>query len=189
MKIAVVLGSVREGRLAPGVGDRIVEEGKQYPDIDFEIVDLKKYKLPVMEKRFAHYDGTEPEYNDLKAISDQLNDADGFIFVAQEYNHSFTAATKNIFDYFEPEYKNKAGGVVSYGNEGGVRGGEQLRQIFPEVRIATVRTHATFNLFDEFNENGDFVPKEENIKHIHTLIKEIKEWSDALKSLREKRNN
>lgn len=186
MKIAVVLGSIREGRLAPSVGNRILEEGKHYSDIEFELVDLKEHKLPVMEKRFAYYDGTEPEYENLKAISDQLHDADGFIFVTQEYNHTFTAATKNIFDYFEDEYKNKAAGIVSYGNDGGVRGAEQLRLVFPEVRIAGVRMNATFDLFDEFNDSGEFIPKEENIKHIHILIKEVKEWSDALKHLRKK---
>jgi len=186
MKIAVVLGSIREGRLAPSVGARVLKEGEQYPDIEFELVDLKQHKLPVMEKRFAYYDGTEPEYKNLKAISDQLHGADGFIFVVQEYNHTFTAATKNIFDYFEDEYKNKAAGIVSYGNDGGVRGAEQLRLVFPEVRIAGVRTNATFNLFDEFNDNNEFVPKGSNVKHIHTLIKEVKEWSDALEHLREK---
>lgn len=185
MKIAVVLGSVREGRVSPLVGEKILEEGRQHPEAEFELIDLKEFNLPIMPKRLSDYDGSEPEYPQLKAIQQKLDEADGYIFVVQEYNHAITASLKTIFEYFYTEYNNKAAGIVSYGIDGGVRAAEQLRQIAAEVRIADVRTHVTMNIFNEFKNFTEFTPLPFNIKRLHTQIDEIIEWSTALKPLRE----
>lgn len=185
MKIAVVLGSTREGRKSPLVGQAILEQGKQYDDIEFELIDIKDYDLPVFRKNFAYYDGSEEEYDRLNALHQKLEEADGYIFVVQEYNHGISSSLKMVFEYYYTEFNNKAAGLVSYGLDGGVRATEQVRLIAAELRMPTVRTHVTMNLFTEFTDNK-FTPQPFNTKRLHTQIQDITEWSQALSVLRNK---
>lgn len=183
MKIGILLGSIREGRKSLMVGERLLEEGKQFKKAEFELIDIKEYNLPVMPKKLSEYDGSEPEYENLMKLQDKLNQQDGFIFVVPEYNHGITAALKNVLDFYYTEFNNKALGIVSYGLDGGVRAAEQVRSIAGELRMADVRTHPTINLFSEFKDNK-FVPLGFNIKRIHTLFEDVTQWSEALSSLR-----
>lgn len=185
MKLAVILGSIREGRVSPVVGERILEEGKKkYPEVTFNLIDLKDYNLPHMTKRLSAYDGSEPEYDALMALQKELEAADGYIFVVQEYNHGLSAILKTVFEYYYTEFNNKAAGIVSYGIDGGVRAAEQVRTIAAELRIADVRTHVTMNILSEFDKEGAFTPQPYNVRRMHTQMKEVIEWSDALKHLR-----
>ena len=67
-----------------------------------------------------------------------IDQADGFVFVTPEYNHSVSAALKNAIDYLAKEWANKPAGFVSYGGNGGSRAVEHLRPILvlPETQPA-----------------------------------------------------
>ncbi|MBZ6527542.1 NAD(P)H-dependent oxidoreductase [Aerococcaceae bacterium DSM 111021] len=185
MKLAIVLGSTREGRKSPLVGEAIMKHSSDYPDIEFDLIDIQDYDLPLFKKNFSSYGGSEPEYDRLNALHQRLSDADGYIFVVSEYNHGISASLKNVFEYYYTEFNNKAAGLVSYGLDGGVRAAEHVRLIAAELRMPTVRAHVTMNIFTEFTKEG-FNPQEFNTKRLHTLIGEVKEWSDALSVLRNK---
>ena len=62
-------------------------------------------------------------------------DADGYMAVTPEYNHSISAAMKNTLDYFLEEYYFKPSSIVSYspGAFGGINAAQHLRNIFAEL--------------------------------------------------------
>src|SRR3989338_2823805 len=69
----------------------------------------------------------------------KIKEADGFIIVAPEYNHGYTAVLKNALDYVSTEWNNKPVGFVAYGSAGGARAVEQLRAVAIELQMAPVR--------------------------------------------------
>jgi NAD(P)H-dependent FMN reductase len=59
-------------------------------------------------------------------------------FVTAEYNHGYPAALKNAMDHLFPEFNRKPVAFVGYGNVGGARAIEQLRQVVVELEMAPV---------------------------------------------------
>ena len=72
--------------------------------------------------------------------ADRIADGDAFVIVAPEYNPGYSAVLKNAIDYIYPEWVNKPVGFVSYGNAGGARAVEQLRQVAIEMQMWPIRS-------------------------------------------------
>lgn len=177
LKIGIILGSTRQGRLSPQVGKWVKEIADKRGDAAYEIVDIADYKLPLL----GETDGSEPG---IQAWKDKLASLDGFVFIVQEYNHSISGALKNALDWAREEWNNKAAGIVSYGSVGGARAAEHLRGICGELKIADVRTHAALSLFTDFENFATFKPADLHLKNVNTMLDEVVAWSGALKTLR-----
>jgi NAD(P)H-dependent FMN reductase len=65
-------------------------------------------------------------------LRNQIIEADGYMPITPEYNHSTSAAMKNTLDYFLEESYFKSSAIVSYslGRFGGVNAVQHLRVIF-----------------------------------------------------------
>ncbi|MGX7025807.1 NADPH-dependent FMN reductase [Vagococcus hydrophili] len=172
MKFGIILGSTREGRVSPQVGEYIkgIASKREH---DFEIVDVKEFNLP-----FLGTGEGNPAWNE------KIKELDGYIIIAQEYNHGFSASLKNAIDSAREEWFNKAAGIVSYGSAGGVRASEQLRQVFAEQKVATVRTNPAFNLFTDFENFSTFKPGEHMEAGVNDMLDELILWSEAFKTIR-----
>lgn len=48
VNIGIILGSTREGRVSPQVGQWIYELGQKRTDATFEIIDIKAFDLPFL---------------------------------------------------------------------------------------------------------------------------------------------
>lgn len=177
MKIGIILGSTRQGRVSPQVGEWVKGIADERGDAEYEIVDIAEYKLPFL----GEGTGQEPG---IAAWNEKLNSLDGFVFIVQEYNHSITGALKNALDSAKEAWNNKAGGIVSYGAAGGARAAEHLRGICGELKIADVRTHPTLSLFTDFENMSVFKPAELHVKNVNAMLEEVVSWSSALKTLR-----
>jgi NAD(P)H-dependent FMN reductase len=70
----------------------------------------------------------------------KVAEADGYIMVTPEYNHGYSAVLKNALDWVFPEWNGKPVGFVSYGNAGGARAIEQLRQVVIELQMVPIRS-------------------------------------------------
>src|SRR5690625_3856722 len=130
LNIGIILGSTRDGRLSPQVGEWVKSIADERNDANYEIVDIKDYQLPLLGE------GDSPG---IAKWNEKLASLDGFIFIVQEYNHSITASLKNALDLAREPWNNKAAGIVSYGSTGGARAAEHLRGIMGELMIADVR--------------------------------------------------
>ena len=75
----------------------------------------------------------------VKTWAEKINEGDAFIIVTPEYNHGYPAVLKNALDSIFQEWNKKAVGFVSYGNAGGARSVEQLRQVVIELQMVPIR--------------------------------------------------
>jgi NAD(P)H-dependent FMN reductase len=124
LKIAVIIGSTRPGRVGESVGQWAYEFAKKRADAEFELVDIKDFNLPLLD---------EPVPPHTKTWAAKINSFDGYVFVTPEYNHGICGAMKNAIDYVYREWNNKAAGFVGYGSVGGARAVEHLRLVMAEV--------------------------------------------------------
>lgn len=177
LNIGIILGSTRQGRVSPQVGEWVKSIADKRGDANYEIVDIADFKLPMLWET----DGTEPG---IKAWSEKLNSLDGFVFIVQEYNHSISGALKNALDWARDEWNNKAAGIVSYGSVGGARAAEHLRGILGELSVADVRVHPALSLFTDFENGTDFKPADLHLENVNGMLDQVVSWSTALKTVR-----
>ncbi|MFJ7735364.1 NADPH-dependent FMN reductase [Lysinibacillus sp. NPDC097287] len=177
LKIGIILGSTREGRVSPQVGQWVKEIADKRGDAEYEIIDIADFKLPLLGEAGGDASGAAE-------WSKRVAACDGFVFIVQEYNHSITGALKNALDYLRVEWNNKAAGIVSYGSVGGARAAEHLRGILGELLVADVRVHPALSLFTDFENGTDFKPKEVQADSVNQMLDQVIPWSTALKTIR-----
>src|ERR1700748_2480821 len=81
LNIGIILGSTRQGRVSPQVGQWVKEIADKRGDANYEIVDIADFKLPFLG---------EADAPGIADWNEKLNSLDGFVFIVQEYNHSIT---------------------------------------------------------------------------------------------------
>jgi NAD(P)H-dependent FMN reductase len=177
MKIGIILGSTRQGRVSPQVGEWVKGIADKRGDAEYEIVDIANFKLPFLGE------GTGEEQG-VKDWKGKITSLDGYVFVTAEYNHSITGALKNALDSAQVEWNNKAAGIVSYGSTGGARAAEHLRGILGELQVADVRTHPTLSLFTDFENFSQFKPADLHLDNVNLMLDQVVSWSTALKTVR-----
>ncbi len=182
LKIAVILGSTREGRNGAAVADWVLQQAAARTGADYELVDLRDYPMPFFEAPVspAYVPPTDPAVLRWAA---KMAEFDGYVFVTPEYNHSFSAVLKNALDSIYSEFNNKAAAFVSYGAFQGARAVEQLRLVASELQLAHVRQQLGFNLFTDFENMRTFAPGPQHDANAETLFTQLEAWSHALKSI------
>ncbi|WP_371783969.1 NADPH-dependent FMN reductase [Streptosporangium subroseum] len=145
LRVAVIVGSTRDGRFGPVVANWLVTHLAQREDMTFDLVDLAETPLPTVFPAFGQ--PAAPGTAELLAtVSPRLAAADAFVIVTPEYNHSFPASLKNAIDWHNKEWHAKPVGFVSYGGlSGGLRAIEQLRVVLAELHAVTIRDTVSFH--------------------------------------------
>lgn len=135
LRVAVIVGSTRKGRFAPTAADWFASLARQRDDLEVDVIDLAYTGLPDV----LAADG-DPRPPAVAQLGPWLAEADAFVVVTPEYNHSFPGALKNAIDWFGDEWRAKPVAFVAYGGESGGRHAvAQLRLIFSEVEAVTIR--------------------------------------------------
>jgi NAD(P)H-dependent FMN reductase len=157
-RIAVIVASTRTTRLADLVVPWVHGRLQARDDLAIDLVDVRDVALPYYDlpipPAFARRQYTsEPE----RALGERMDAADGFLIVTNEYNHGYNAALKNVLDHFFAEFEHKPVAFVGYGNVGGSRAIEQLRQVVAELNMVSVResVHVFGIQFPAVREGGD----------------------------------
>lgn len=176
LKIGIILGSTREGRVSPQVGKWVKDFADKKGDALYEIVDIKDYKLPLL--------GESKDLSGVTRWQKKLDELDAFIFITQEYNHGMAASLKNALDSAYQHWNNKAAGIVSYGSAGGARAAEHLRVVLAELQIADVRTQVLLSTFTDFENHTVFKPQKLHDKNLTVLLDQVNLWGKALKNIR-----
>ena len=184
-KIQIITGSTRPGRLNDQVADWIYGLASRRPDLDVEIVDIADYNLGNLDEPMPSMG--QYIHGHTKKWSAKVSEADGYIFVAPEYNHGISGALKNALDFLYKEWNNKPAGFVGYGNVGGARSVEQLRAIAGELQIADVRRAVHFSILDDFENFSVLKPRnlERHKAHAAEMLDQLTAWARALKTVRE----
>jgi NAD(P)H-dependent FMN reductase len=182
-KIQVITGSTRPGRLNKQVADWIYGIASQRDDIEVELVDIADYNLPLLDEPVPPSLGQYSK-DHTKKWAAKIAEADGFIFVAPEYNHGIPAALKNAIDFIYAEWNNKAAGFVSYGSAEGVRSVEHLRGVMGEIQVADVRAQVMLNLGTDFENYSVLKANDSHASVANTMLDQLTAWAGALKSVR-----
>jgi NAD(P)H-dependent FMN reductase len=186
LKIKVILGSTRQQRFGDQPAQWILAKAKA-KGLDVELLDLRDYPLPFFEEAVSPSMIKEPYANPIvQKWTAKIGEADGFIMIAAEYNHGYTAVLKNAIDYVSREWNKKPVAFVGYGSVGGARAIEQLRQVVIELQMTPIRdsVHMT-NFWSLLDEKG--ILKTESFEHAgDAMIDQLVWWTDALKAARDK---
>src|SRR3954471_19006353 len=128
MKIQVIVGSTRPGRITERMAKWAEHELQSFPDVDVELVDLADYDMPLFDEAIS------PRYNPhrtprpvVQKFLDKIAEADGYVVVTPEYNHSIPGVLKNAFDYLTFQMAKKPVAIMSHGTVGGARAAEHLK--------------------------------------------------------------
>jgi NAD(P)H-dependent FMN reductase len=184
IKIAVIIGSTRPGRVGEAVARWVHEIARKRSDAEFELVDIADYNLPLLDEPIPPSMGQYSQPH-TKVWAAKIGSFDGFVFVTPEYNHGTSGALKNALDYVYREWNNKAAGFVSYGSVGGVRAVEQLRLVMGELQIADVRAQVALSLFTDFENFTTFKPDSRHEKEVATMLDQVIAWGGVLRKLRQ----
>ena len=172
LKIAVIIGSTRPGRVGESVGKWVCEVTKSRTDAEFELVDVKKFNLPLLDEPVPPAMGQYSKEH-TKTWAAKINSFDGYVFVTPEYNHGICGALKNAIDFVYREWNNKAAGFVGYGSVGGARAVEHLRLVMAEVQVATVRNQVALSLFTDFENYTTFKPAARHDKELNQMLEQL----------------
>src|SRR4051794_19544203 len=183
LKIAVIIGSMRPGRLGESVAKWVYEITKARTEVEWEVVDVKDFNLPLLDEPVPPAMGQYSKEH-TKSWAAKINSSDGYVFVTPEYNHGICGALKNALDFVYREWNNKAAGFVGYGSAGGVRAVEHLRLVLAEVQVATVRNQVALSLFTDFENYTTFKPAAYHEKALNQMLDQLIAWSGALETLR-----
>jgi NAD(P)H-dependent FMN reductase len=111
-RILVFYGSYRSDRMGIRLADFLVERLRGRGN-DVALIDAREVGLPMLDRMYKEYPkGQAPER--LEKLAGQIRDADGFVFVAGEYNWGIQPGLKNLTDHFLEEWFWRPAAIASY---------------------------------------------------------------------------
>ena len=177
-KIVVILGSVRSQRHGIKVGNWVVDKLTERHH-DVSLADPIELDLPLLDEMYNEMNSPPVKLQNLQKI---IKDADGYIPITPEYNHSISSALKNTMDYFLEEYFFKPSGIISYsiGSFGGVVAGNHLRQILAEMGASAIPSQLSISHVNQvFDESGSLIDKNYDMR-ILRFLDEFEWYVEAL---------
>ncbi len=192
MKFAIVIGSIRQNRVSDRMARWVQKTAQEAaPEHEWELIDLKEYDLPIFDEPMPPMSGQRPELSDdVKRYLAAMNEADGFIVVTPEYNHSTSSALLNAIDLLDYQLMKKPVMVAGHGVVGGARAIAHIKTIV-NSNLGAVPMPTGFPITDKvvdiISEDGDLAGEYERYgaaltKQLETLL-----WyGEALKTAREK---
>ncbi len=190
-RVLVIVGSTRPGRAADLVMPWVVSRARAQQGFDTEVADLRDWPLPI----FGEHAGTigdisDPTYSEpiVQAWNKKVKQADAFIVVTPEYNHSLPAALKNAIDsvWLSFGFRNKPVAAVGYSGSigGGIRAIEHLAHVFIEAEAVPLRNTVVIPFVrTAFGADGEPVDPETDIR-LQVMLEDLAWWSSALEKAR-----
>ncbi|WP_111494702.1 NADPH-dependent FMN reductase [Marinobacter bohaiensis] len=170
IRIGLVMGRVREGRLCDTVSAWVMRTLQGNGDLSLRVIDPLRLGSADAEHR----------------LGQQLDAVDGFIVVTPEYNHSFPGPLKQLIDTFFHEWQAKPVAFVSYGGlSGGIRAVEQLRLVFAELHAVTLRDAVALpQVWDRFDAFGELNDAGRTTATLERMASRLAWWARAMQRAR-----
>jgi NAD(P)H-dependent FMN reductase len=185
-ELAIVIGSVREGRFGPVVASWVAGQATAHGGFGVKVIDLADYEiplsLPALSPKYAGH--AYPRPAGLAELTARLAAADAFILVTPEYNHSYPASLKAAIDWHFTQWTAKPVAFVSYGGAAGGRHAVlHLENVLTELHAVTIRDGLAFpNYFVNW---ADGQPADPNAAgYAKTLLDQLAWWASALRAAR-----
>jgi NAD(P)H-dependent FMN reductase len=188
MKIGVILGSVRKGRLGERVAHLVMNRLAAQEGVEAELLDLSEYPMPFYNEALNPFQITGP-YEDEVANrwAAKIKETEAFVIVTPEYNHGYSAVLKNALDYLYSQWYDKPVLFVSYSNGiiGGARVVEQLRQVVSHLKLVALQEALHISKANEvLTETGE-VTTGPIATILDKQLTQLVKWSKVLHTKRE----
>jgi NAD(P)H-dependent FMN reductase len=184
VKLLVIVGSTRPGRIGRPVADWVVEQAAEHGGFDVEVADLAEIDLPLLDEPVHPAQGRY-QHQHTKDWSARVGAADAFVFVMPEYNHSYNAALKNAIDYLNREWAYKPVGLVSYGGvSGGLRAVQAIKPVISALRMTPAVDAVPIPMVHSMMRDGVFEPTDIVAASAKTMLDELVKLAAALGPLR-----
>jgi len=187
LNTAVLYGSARRNRQGIKAARFMVRKLEERGH-NVSLVDSSQCALPFLDLMYKEYEpGKAPAA--MTDVGATLEAADGFVVVSAEYNHSISAALKNLLDHYQSEYLYKPSAVVTYsaGPFGGVRALINLRAILAELGTPSIPSALPVSgVGKAFDENGNALSDAYD-KRVVKFLDEYEWYASALKRARRKK--
>jgi NAD(P)H-dependent FMN reductase len=137
-RILVFYGSYRFERMGIRLADYVVAK-LLARGADAELIDAKAVGLPMLERMYKEYPaGKAPAA--MQQLAQKIRAADGFVFIAGEYNWGMQPGLKNLTDHFLEEWFWRPAAIASYsaGRLGGVRAATAWHGTLSEMGMAVI---------------------------------------------------
>jgi NAD(P)H-dependent FMN reductase len=156
LRIAVVIGSNRPGRICPAIAAWIQRALRAAGLGEVELVDLQEIDLPFLDEPTLPAHGRY-QHGHTARWSEVVRSYDGFVFVFPQYNWGYPAVLKNALDFLYHEWADKPAGLVTYGSRGGGLAATQLRQVLQGLHIHGAETSIELKTDPAmFTDDGNF---------------------------------
>lgn len=137
MKIAVVVGATREGRVTDRLAAWVAKEVAKQAEA--EVLDLRDYPMPFFnEAKSPRYNPERKAVPEVQKWLDKIAEFDGYVLVTPEYNRSTSAVLKNSLDFLDYQMEQKPVSLVGHGSSGGAQAIANLRMALPGVGAVSV---------------------------------------------------
>lgn len=181
LKIGIIIGSTRPGRVGDKVAEWYADKVKDVIGADFEVVDIEKFNLPILDEETpASYGNYSKEHT--KKWSKEIDKFDGYVWVSPEYNHAPAPALLNAISFLYNEWHRKPVALLTYGGVGGARAAEHLRLTAAAVDAVAIRSQVTIRdpwaMYDQSGNINHELVSGDPAKQAEDLIW----WANALKS-------
>ena len=189
-RLQIIVGSIRPGRAGDLVVPWVVSRAQAHPAFDVEVLDLRDWPLPTFAEHMGSIgDIRDPSYSEplVRRWNHKIKEADAFLFVTPEYNHSVPGGLKNAIDsvFLSFGFRNKPVAGVGYSNgvAAGVRAVEHLAQIMIETDAHPLRSSVLIPLVQQAFVDGEPVDPATEAA-LGVVLDDLAWWSAALERAR-----
>jgi NAD(P)H-dependent FMN reductase len=136
-KIAVIIGSTREGRQTDKLAKWAAKEVGNKAEVT--LLDLRDYPLPFINEAISpRYNPNRQPEPATKKWLETLAPFDAYVIVTPEYNRSMPGVLKNAIDVIGHEMDDKPVALIAHGSTGGAQSVATLRIALPAVGVITI---------------------------------------------------
>jgi NAD(P)H-dependent FMN reductase len=170
----------------------VMERATHHGAFEVEELDLRDWPMPFFQEHMGTIgDMADPSFSDpvIKAWNAKVAEADAYLVITPEYNHSIPAVLKNAIDnvFITHAFRNKPITAVAYsgGIAAGVRAIEHLALIAVECELAPMRSTVIIpDVTHAFDDAGDPVDYKSDIS-LKVTLDDLAWWGEALAQARQ----
>src|SRR4051812_7876897 len=189
-RILVLYGSYRSDRMGIRLAQFVIDNFRARGE-DVELIDAKAIGLPMLDRMYKEYPKGEAPA-ELQTLAEKIRGADGFVFIAGEYNWGIQPGLKNLTDHFLEEWFWRPAAIASYsaGRFSGARAALAWHGTLSEMGMVVISsTLAVGGIAHALSEEGE--PSGEGGKALSQAFPrfadDLEWWMGAARAQREKK--
>jgi NAD(P)H-dependent FMN reductase len=186
-RLQVIVGSTRPTRAADHVVPWVVNRVEKHEAFEVELLDLRDWPLPIFQEHIGTLgDFIDPPYSEpiVKQWNNKIAEAEAYLFITPEYNHSIPGVLKNAIDsvFVSFAFRNKPAAFIGYsgGIAAGTRAVEQLALIAIETELHPLKQSVLIPKIESaFNDQHDPIDPDTEIA-LQIVLDDLAWWTAAL---------